>query len=158
MYLMFVHQTCNSFMSYLGGKVLQLMVESEMPIDLIEFDYAEGNSQVEDVNEIEMIRHCEPSTVWTEWRDKLAQDMFASWKEQHELRLRAVDIMEDLDVQDNTFINEFVEQEGVKDSESREDTGASTCQSSDVVVPAPAMKKKQLARKCFEVMMVYLIL
>ncbi|KAK8996415.1 hypothetical protein V6N11_081692 [Hibiscus sabdariffa] len=51
------------------------------------------------------------------------------------------DAVEDLDVQDNTFINEFVEQEGVKDSESREDVGASTCQTSDDVVPIHTMKK-----------------
>ncbi|KAK9001692.1 hypothetical protein V6N11_083469 [Hibiscus sabdariffa] len=36
----------------------------------------------------------------------------------------------------------FFEEKGIKDSESREDVGASTCQTSDAVVPAPAMKKK----------------
>ncbi|KAK8495254.1 hypothetical protein V6N11_063256 [Hibiscus sabdariffa] len=116
-----------------------------MPIDPIEFDYAEDNSQVEEVNEIEMIRHCEPSTAWTEWRDKLAQDMFASWLVSQRATGTSAettaDTVEDLDVQDNTFINEFVEQDGIKDSESREDVGASTCQASDAAVPARTMKK-----------------
>ncbi|KAK9031630.1 hypothetical protein V6N11_058596 [Hibiscus sabdariffa] len=39
----------------------------------------QDGSQTEEVNEFEMIRHCEPSTAWTEWRDKLASDMFSSW-------------------------------------------------------------------------------
>ncbi|KAK8569014.1 hypothetical protein V6N12_007547 [Hibiscus sabdariffa] len=53
------------------------------------------------------------------------------------------DAVEDLDVQDNTFINEFVEQEGIKDFESREDVGSSTCQTSDAVVPVGVKHKDQ---------------
>ncbi|KAE8688746.1 putative aquaporin TIP1-1 [Hibiscus syriacus] len=52
---------------------------SEMPIDSIESDYTEDSSHVKEINEVEMIRHCEPSSAWTEWRDKLAEDMFTSW-------------------------------------------------------------------------------
>ncbi|KAK9012050.1 hypothetical protein V6N11_040120 [Hibiscus sabdariffa] len=39
----------------------------------------QDGSQTEEVNESEMIRHCEPSVAWAEWRDKLASDMFTSW-------------------------------------------------------------------------------
>ncbi|GMI82237.1 hypothetical protein like AT5G35695 [Hibiscus trionum] len=60
--------------------LLYNFIRSEMPLDPVETDYVEvDNSQTEEVNESEMIRHCEPSTAWTEWKEKLAEDMFTSW-------------------------------------------------------------------------------
>ncbi|XP_039048970.1 uncharacterized protein LOC120189895 [Hibiscus syriacus] len=51
------------------------------------------------------------------------------------------DAVEDLDVEDNAFIDALVAEERVRDSESREDVGASTYQTSDVAASTPAMKK-----------------
>ncbi|KAE8667190.1 Histone H4 [Hibiscus syriacus] len=59
--------------------LLHNFIRSEMPIDPIESDYTEDSRHVKAINEVEMIRHCEPSSAWTEWRDKLAEDMFTSW-------------------------------------------------------------------------------
>ena len=39
------------------------------------------NQNDDDENEDDdMIRHCETSPAWTEWRDKLANEMFTSWR------------------------------------------------------------------------------
>ncbi|XP_039032077.1 uncharacterized protein At2g29880-like [Hibiscus syriacus] len=53
----------------------------------------------------------------------------------------AADAVEHIDVEDNAFIDALLEEEGVRDSESREDVGASTCQTSDVTASTPTMKK-----------------
>ncbi|KAE8656982.1 RuBisCO large subunit-binding protein subunit beta [Hibiscus syriacus] len=43
--------------------LLHNFIRSEMPIDSIESDYTEDSSHVEEINEVEMIIHCEPSSV-----------------------------------------------------------------------------------------------
>ncbi|XP_039042532.1 uncharacterized protein At2g29880-like [Hibiscus syriacus] len=53
----------------------------------------------------------------------------------------AADAVEHIDVEDNAFIDALLEEEGVRDSESREDVGASTCQTSDATGSTPTMKK-----------------
>ncbi|GMI85910.1 hypothetical protein like AT5G41980 [Hibiscus trionum] len=66
--------------------LLHNFIRSEMLVDPMETNFVKlDSSQVEEVNESEMIRHCEPSTAWTEWRDKLAADMFTSWLASHSL-------------------------------------------------------------------------
>ncbi|XP_042465761.1 uncharacterized protein LOC122048232 [Zingiber officinale] len=58
----------------------------EMAIDPIEtelksneIDDAAGADAADADDDDELIRHCETSSAWTEWRDKLADDMFMSW-------------------------------------------------------------------------------
>ncbi|XP_039020997.1 uncharacterized protein LOC120153044 [Hibiscus syriacus] len=53
----------------------------------------------------------------------------------------AADAEEHIDVEDNAFIDTLLEEDGVRDSESREDVGASTCQTSDATASTPTMKK-----------------
>ncbi|XP_039048790.1 uncharacterized protein LOC120189636 [Hibiscus syriacus] len=68
--------------------LLHNFIRSEMPIDPIESDYTEDSSHVEEINEVEMIRHCEPSSAWTEWRDKLAEDMFTNCFEEKYVNIK----------------------------------------------------------------------
>ncbi|XP_039036837.1 uncharacterized protein At2g29880-like [Hibiscus syriacus] len=53
----------------------------------------------------------------------------------------AADAVEHIDVEDNAFIDALLEEDGVRDSESREDVGASTCQTSDATASTLTMKK-----------------
>ena len=57
------------------------LIRSEMPIDPIEkFVGDVSSSQPVGNNEAEnLIRDCETSNAWTEFRDKLAEEMFTSW-------------------------------------------------------------------------------
>ncbi|GMI86575.1 hypothetical protein HRI_002326800 [Hibiscus trionum] len=57
----------------------------------------------------------------------------------------AADAVENLDAEDNTFLDALDAEEGVKDSESRDEVGASTCQASDVA--ATAMRKDVSSKK-----------
>ena len=52
-----------------------------MPIDPIEEFVGDLNSSqlMEEDEEETLIMHCETSDVWTEFRDKLAEEMFTSW-------------------------------------------------------------------------------
>ncbi|GMJ10458.1 hypothetical protein HRI_004715000 [Hibiscus trionum] len=56
----------------------------------------------------------------------------------------AAGVVEDLDAEDNIFLD-ALDAEGVKDSESSDEVGASTCQTSDVA--ATAMKKDVSSKK-----------
>ena len=52
-----------------------------MPINLIEeFVGNMSSSQpIEEDEEETLITHCETSDVWTEFKDKLVEEMFTSW-------------------------------------------------------------------------------
>ncbi|XP_031108646.1 uncharacterized protein LOC116013132 [Ipomoea triloba] len=51
-----------------------LMVPQEIEVPQMELD--------NDYEE-ELITHCETSSAWTEWRDKLAYEMFTNWQSLH---------------------------------------------------------------------------
>ncbi|XP_074561596.1 uncharacterized protein LOC141817872 [Curcuma longa] len=64
--------------------ILHNFIRYEMTIDPIEseLDALESNESDDDAvnNGVDLIRHCETSPAWTEWRDKLADEMFTSWQ------------------------------------------------------------------------------
>ncbi|XP_074556573.1 uncharacterized protein LOC141812482 [Curcuma longa] len=64
--------------------ILHNFIRYEMTIDPIEseLDVLESNESDDDADNdgVDLIRHCETSPAWTEWRDKLADDMFTSWQ------------------------------------------------------------------------------
>ena len=54
-----------------------------MPIDPIESEVGIlelNENQNDDDEDNDMIRHCETSPAWTELRDKLADEIFTSWR------------------------------------------------------------------------------
>ena len=61
--------------------LLHNFIRYEMPIDPIEefvYDVSSSQSMEEDEEET-LITHCETSDVWTEFKDKLVEEMFTSW-------------------------------------------------------------------------------
>ncbi|XP_019158456.1 PREDICTED: uncharacterized protein LOC109155190 [Ipomoea nil] len=66
--------------------ILHNFIRSEMHIDPIDIEVGQNecnNFQSEEDDE-DLIRRCETSHAWTEWRDKLAHEMFTTWQtEQH---------------------------------------------------------------------------
>ncbi|XVF86105.1 hypothetical protein PTKIN_Ptkin18bG0014400 [Pterospermum kingtungense] len=62
--------------------LLHNFIRSEMDFDPME-EYLSEDSSAEPCGEdddIGYITHCEPSNAWTEFRDKLANDMFNTWR------------------------------------------------------------------------------
>ncbi|XP_031116589.1 uncharacterized protein LOC116020245 [Ipomoea triloba] len=62
------------------------LAPSEMPIDPIEIEVGQNecNTFQSEEDDEDLIKHCETSRAWTEWRDKLAHEMFTTWQaEQH---------------------------------------------------------------------------
>ena len=56
--------------------ILHNFCRTEMPNDPIEREYVPSNSSDEELEDDELIRHCETNNAWTEWRDKLAKEMW----------------------------------------------------------------------------------
>ena len=62
--------------------ILHNFIRGEMPEDPIEDEYNMLHSVIdvdEDDEETDLIRSCEPTTEWTQWRDNLAEEMFNKW-------------------------------------------------------------------------------
>ena len=60
--------------------ILHNFIISKMAINPIESEvgFFELNA-MENYDDGDLIKHCETNLVWTEWRDKLAHEMFISW-------------------------------------------------------------------------------
>ncbi|XP_031101555.1 protein ALP1-like [Ipomoea triloba] len=61
--------------------ILHNFIRSEMSIDPIEIEVPQ--TELDNDYEEELITHCETSSAWTEWRDKLADEMFTNWPSLH---------------------------------------------------------------------------
>ena len=60
--------------------ILHNFIRLEMLIDSIENEVGILELNENQNDDDDMIRHCEMSPAWTEWRDKLADEIFTSWR------------------------------------------------------------------------------
>ncbi|KAE8702170.1 putative Nuclear factor kappa-B-binding protein [Hibiscus syriacus] len=115
--------------------LLHNFIRSEMPIDPIESDYTEDSSHVEEINE------SHPTDVGLRNKSFPFFDDFVHIFGKERAAGTTADALKHINVEDNAFIDVLLEEKRVRDSESREDVGASTCQTSDATASSPTMKK-----------------